>query len=117
MTTPDPSLVRQMDNAQEGYRPVAGGVLSVDVERARAAIRELRAIAEEVASVSAGTGFEAIVPPASDEVSTNAAAQATRMVFAARSYLRQWHSDLRAGITALERQVADYEQADARVRT
>jgi len=112
VTTPDLSLVRQMDNAQEGYRPVAGGVLSVDVERARAVVGELRAVADDLALLRRDLIPDAVTAPAADAVSQNAAAQAVKMLRASRSYLVSWHQDLMAAVVALERQIADYEQAD-----
>jgi len=116
VTTPDLSLVRQMDNAQEGYRPVAGGVLSVDVERARLVVGELRAVADDLAAISAETALLHVLPPGADAVSRNAAAQATKMILASRAYLRRWQQDLRAGIEALEQQIADYERVDLQAR-
>ena len=112
MTTPDLGLMRQMDNAQEGYRAAPGGVLSVDVERARAVVAQLREVADEVAAISRGMAFARIDAPASDEVSRNAAAQATTMMLSARTYLRRWQEDLVAGIGALEQQISDYEHTD-----
>jgi len=114
VTTPDLSLVRQMDNAQEGYRPVAGEVLSVDVERARAVVGELQETAAQVMSLWHELSTTQVLPPAQDEVSRNAAIQAGRMLVAARAYLTTWHDDLLAGIEALSRQIDSYQLADQR---
>jgi hypothetical protein len=107
--------VRLWDAAQERYAPaVTGRGLRMDVEKARAVVRELESLADQVARIHGEVQPLTVVPAASDEVSVNVAEQTVRMMFASREYLRSWHTSLRSGIAALTQQIDSYVDADQR---
>ncbi|GAA4552131.1 hypothetical protein [Pseudonocardia xishanensis] len=112
MTTPGPGYWRLLDSAREEYVPTAGGAMVIDLDKAREALRQLRAAADQLSDLRDRFALPSIQAPGADVVSRNAAEQANRMIFAGRYYLRRWHEDLLAGMVALEQQIAGYEAVD-----
>jgi len=111
----DPGDVRMWDLAQERYVPaVTGRGVRMDVEKARGVVRELETLADELAQVRFDLQPIAVTPAASDPVSGNVAAQASRMLSQSRAFLASWHEDLHAAIRALTSQVDAYGNVDTR---
>jgi hypothetical protein len=108
------NLWRKWESAQDTLAPTPGGsrALSIDVERAREAVRRLEAVADQVFHLGQGLGVIRVSPPGADEVSRNAAAQSDRMVIAGRDYLRAWYGSLVSAAEALRQQIDDYSRAD-----
>ena len=105
--------VRLWDAAQERYAPaVTGRGLRMDVEKARAVVRELESLAESVAALSSSIQPFTIVPAGRDDVSVNVATQSAYMLTRSREYLRSWHDGIRQGVDALQQQIAAYESVD-----
>jgi hypothetical protein len=110
------ALWRTWESTQDTLAPSPSvtGTMSIDIERAREALIRLCGVADAVSDQHRSLNTVVVTAPGTDRVSRNVAEQATRMIFAARAYLRSWHDDLVAGIRALEQQINDYESADGR---
>ena len=96
---------------------LTGAALRIDVERAREAVSRLRELTDEVSELHASMQFLRVTPAGSDAVSQNVAAQSTDMLWACRSYLASWRTDLEAASTALEAQIHSYQEVDRRNAT
>jgi len=103
---------------EEGPTPVRlpDPVLSVDPERIDDLLAQLRGVIDEVASLEGPVGLFMVNPPGRDEVSVNAARQATVMMERARHYLAEWRRQLIQTMEALEAQRDAYRGADTAAR-
>lgn len=117
--TPSPSLNNVPPagpQATTGAPQGGGEDIWINTEEAKAAVREMRTIVDDLTSINMDVYVDRVLPATKDLISTNYVNNCGIAVEEARIYFSAWQDQLRVAILSLEQQVKAHELTEEQNR-